>query len=515
MQYHHESHMKIFRTEQIRSIDDLTIRNEPVSPEDLMERAAGQAYRWYVRNFDRTRRVLVFTGPGNNGGDGLVLARLLSAGNFNTELFYVNFSSKRSDEWEWNFRRLENETSVLFNSIDSIDQFTFIGSDDVVVDALFGSGLTRPVEGLASQVIRKINSSDAVVVSVDMPSGLFGEDNGGNDPESVIRADYTLTFEFPKLSFMFAENARYTGEWVVLPIGLNASAIKSIETPFRMADESYVSLLLRKRQKFDHKGIFGHALLIAGSYGRIGAATLAAGAALRCGAGLVTCNIPGCGYGIVQTSVPEAMTITDSHQMFITEAVNTGPYNAIGLGPGIGTHELTQKVVQSMLLQRSKPIVIDADGINILGMNQKWLPAMPALTILTPHLKEFERIAGESANSYERLEKQMKFSAEYNVIIVLKGAFTSVSLPDGRVFFNSTGNPGMATAGSGDVLTGMILSLLAQNYTPEIASVAGVYLHGLAGDIAAAKNGYESMIATDITASIGSAFIKLRSSVDI
>jgi NAD(P)H-hydrate epimerase len=209
------------------------------------------------------------------------------------------------------------------------------------------------------------------------------------------------------------------------------------------------------------------------------------------------------------------MTITDSHQMFITEAVNTGPYNAIGLGPGIGTHELTQKVVQSMLLQRSKPIVIDADGINILGMNQKWLPAMPALTILTPHLKEFERIAGESANSYERLEKQMKFSAEYNVIIVLKGAFTSVSLPDGRVFFNSTGNPGLATAGSGDVLTGMILSLLAQNYTPEIASVAGVYLHGLAGDIAAAKNGYESMIATDITASIGSAFIKLRSSVDI
>ncbi|MDX9724954.1 MAG: NAD(P)H-hydrate dehydratase [Bacteroidales bacterium] len=507
--------MKIFRTEQIRSIDELTIKNEPVSPADLMERAAGQVYRWYVRNFDRTRRVLVFAGPGNNGGDGLVIARLLSSGNFSTELFYVNVSSKKSDEWQLNFQRLESQTSVLFNSIDNIDQFPFIGSDDVVIDALFGSGLTRPVEGLASQVIKKINNTEAVVVSVDIPSGLFGEDNSHNDPESIIRADYTITFEFPKLSFLFAENAKYTGEWIVVPIGLNNVAINSISTPFSMIEENYISSLLRKRQKFDHKGVYGHALLIAGSYGRMGAAVLAAGAALRCGAGLVTCNVPGCGYNIIQSSVPEAMTVTDSNEMFITETVCTDPYDAIGLGPGIGNDELTQKVVQSMLLQRTKPLVIDADGINILGMNKKWLPAMPALSVLTPHIKEFERLAGESGNSYERLEKQIKFSATFNVIVVLKGAYTSVSLPDGRVFFNNTGNPGMATAGSGDVLTGMILSLLAQSYTPENASVTAVYLHGMAGDIAAAKSGCESVIATDIICNIGGAFLKLRSNIGI
>lgn len=504
--------MKIFRVEQIKEIDGYTIKNEPIASVDLMERAASQLLRWYTRSFDRSRPVIIFVGPGNNGGDGLALARLLSVNRFNTEVHYIQFTNKTSGDWNINRQRLEKETTVPFKTIERIDQLPFISSGDVVVDAIFGSGLTRPSEGLAAGVIKQLNSLECIVISIDVPSGLFGEDNSSNNHESIVRADFTLSFQFPKLSFMFAENAKYVGEWTVLPINLNSNAIRNTQTPYSLLENDSISPLLKKRNKFDHKGNFGHALLVAGSSGKMGSAVLGAKAALRTGLGLITCHVPSCGNSVVQTALPEAMVRVDNSERFISDIQHIDPYDAIGIGPGIGTDPATQKAFHTFLLNRNKPLIIDADGINILGLNKKWLSALPNETVLTPHIKEFERVTGETGNSFTRLEKQIEFSNKYNCIVVLKGACTSVVTPKGKAYFNSTGNPGMATAGSGDVLTGIILSLLAQGYSPENASVTGVFLHGLAGDIAAAKSGYESIIASDIIDNIGNAFIKIRSS---
>jgi NAD(P)H-hydrate epimerase len=505
--------MKIFRTGQIKDLDKLTIEGEPIASIDLMERAADQLQKWYMRNFDRSRRVIIFAGPGNNGGDGLALARLLSVNRFNAEVFFVKDSAKTSDDWKVNYKRLEKETPVLFNTLENIDHFPFISSDDILIDAIFGSGLSRPAEGVAGLVIRKINQTGNVVISIDIPSGMFGEDNNSNNPETIIHADYTLSFEFPNLTIMFGENAGFVGEWILLPIGLNKNAIRSTHTPYQLVEDTQVMPLLKKRKKYDHKGNYGHGLLISGSYGKIGSAVIGAWAALRTGIGLVTCQVPRCGYEILQTSVPEAMTIIDKNETLISETDTFDPFEAAGIGPGIGTDPVTQEALHNLLLKFGKPLVIDADGINILGLNKNWLSELPVGTILTPHVKEFERIAGKTDNSYHRLERQVKFAAEYKCIVILKGAHTAVATPEGNVYFNSTGNPGMATAGSGDVLTGMLLSLLAQGYSPEDASVTGVYLHGLAGDIASLKSRCESVIASDIIDNIGNAYLKLRTSV--
>lgn len=502
--------MKIFNTMQIRELDDLTIRNEPVSSADLMERAADQLMRWYMLKFDRSNRLLIFCGPGNNGGDGLALARLLSANRYNAEVFFVSISDRTSDDWDHNFRRLEKETSVRFNNIGNIENFPYYGSDDVIIDAIFGSGLTRPAEGLAKQVIDKINKSDSIVVSVDIPSGLFGEDNSSNNPDGIIRADYTLSFQFPKLSFMFPENSGYTGEWHILPIGIDSNAIRETEAPYDFVETGYVASLLKKRDKFDHKGKFGHGLLVAGSFGKTGAAVLGARAALRTGIGLITCHLPGCGYQIIQTSVPESMASVDANEFISTRIVSTDLFDAVGIGPGIGTDPATQKAFHDLISVKPKPLVIDADGLNILGLNRDWLELLPPRTILTPHVREFERIAGKTGNSYLQMKRQSEFAANYNCIVVLKGAHTSIATPQGKIYFNSTGNPGMATGGSGDVLTGMILALLSRGYSAEEAAVIGVFLHGLAGDIAAAKSGQESLIASDIIENTGNAFIKIN-----
>lgn len=502
--------MKIFNARQIRELDDFTIRNEPVSSADLMERAADQLIKWYMWKFDRSNRVLIFCGPGNNGGDGLALARLLSANRYNAEVFFVRISGRTSDDWNHNFRRLEKETPVRFITIGDIENFPFIGSDDVVIDAIFGSGLTRPADGLAKQVIEKINNSGSVVVSVDIPSGLFGEDNSSNNPEGIIRAGYTLSFQFPKLSFLFPENYDYTGEWHILPIGIDSNAIRETETPYDFVETGYVASLLKKRDKFDHKGKFGHGLLVAGSYGKTGAAVLGARAALRTGIGLITCHLPGCGYQVIQTSVPEAMASVDQNESVTTKTVSADLFDAVGIGPGIGTDPETQKAFHDLISGKPKPLVVDADGLNILGLNRDWLELLPPGTILTPHIREFERIAGKTGNSYLQMKRQSEFAAKYNCIVVLKGAHTSVATPQGKIYFNSTGNPGMATGGSGDVLTGMILALLSRGYSAEEAAVTGVFLHGLAGDIAAAKSGQESLIASDIIENTGNAFIKIN-----
>jgi hydroxyethylthiazole kinase-like uncharacterized protein yjeF len=504
--------MKIFSGAQIREIDDYTIRYEPVASSDLMERAAGQIFNWYVSRFERSHRIFIFAGPGNNGGDGLVLARMLSANRYEVELHYVQFTDKTSPDWDKNRLRLQTETDVRLNFLDTLDKFPVISSGEIIIDAIFGSGLTRPAEGFPAEVIKEINGVDCIKISVDIPSGLFGEDNSFNSSENIIRADYTLSFQFPKLAFMFAENYSYTGEWFVLPIGLHSEAIRDLPTPYSMIGKGDVFPMLKERKKFDHKGNFGHGLLVSGSSGKLGACILSAGAALRSGIGLLTCHIPSGGTSVIHCSVPEAMVRQDPSAGFVSDIGDIEIFSAVGVGPGLGTCPETEKALYQLLIECNKPVILDADALNILSVNKEWLTLLPAGTILTPHPKEFERLTGRTENGFARLARQREFSMEHKCIVILKGACTSITDCEGRVFFNSTGNPGMATAGSGDVLTGILLSLLAQGFLPENAALLGVFLHGLAGDIAAGESCYESIIASDIINCLGKAFNKIRES---
>jgi ADP-dependent NAD(P)H-hydrate dehydratase / NAD(P)H-hydrate epimerase len=375
-----------------------------------------------------------------------------------------------------------------------------------VVDGLFGSGLTRPVEGIYSEVIRHINRSGAEVIAVDIPSGLFGEDNRENDLLSVIQADYTLTFQFPFLSFFFSENEKYTGEWVVLDIGLHPEIIGKLETKYAVLTRERIAGLLPGRPRFAHKGVFGHALAVAGSSGMMGAALLTGEAALRSGAGLVTLHVPVSGFRVVQTAFPEGIVSIDRDADVFSELPDMEKYAAVAVGPGLGNHEKSLEGLQQLLKNVSVPLVIDADALNMIAAHRELLSYLPEGSVLTPHPLEFDRLAGTSPDAWSRHLAQIGFSVKYQVTVVLKGAYTSVTFPDGSCVFNSTGNPGMATGGSGDVLTGIILSLLAQQLSPENAAMAGVYLHGLAGDKAAEKYGEESMIAGDIIRCLGDAF---------
>lgn len=501
--------MKIFNSSQIRDIDASTIAQEPIASVDLMERAAHKIFSWLTERYDRSVNFMVFAGPGNNGGDGLAVARMLNENGYVVETFCIR-QGKTSADFDINDRRLNDIPGSKYKNIEDQEDLPVIFSGSVIIDAIFGSGLTRPVTGIFADVIRYINAAETIKVSVDIPSGLFCEDNSTNDRQSIIRADYTLSFQFPKLAFMFAENAAFTGEWHVLPIGLNPVVIRSMQSPYRFTEAADVFPLLRKRNKFDHKGIYGHGLLVAGSKGKMGAAVMGAHAALRTGIGLVTCHIPGEGNLILQSSLPEAMVRNDRSCDLVSEIEDTSTYSAVGVGPGLGTADETVQAVGNLIRQCTKPMVIDADALNIISLNKDWLGLLSKGTVLTPHPKEFERLAGQSSDSFSRLKLQSELSQKYKCIIVLKGANTCITGITGNVYFNSTGNPGMATGGSGDVLTGMILSLLSQGYDPEDAAVLGVYLHGLAGDIAAEQTSCESLIASDIIKYIGSAFKRIK-----
>lgn len=502
--------MKLFTCRQISEIDKLTMQLEPIESIDLMERASLAAADWIMENIGNDRPFYIFAGPGNNGGDALVVARSLAWCGFDCTVFIATFGRGLKDDPALNLNRLANQNKTQIYEISSEDRIPEIPENVVVIDGLFGSGLNKPISGAAKQLVQKINQSGAKIISIDIPSGLFGEDNTHNDLSAIIRATYTLTFQFPKISFLFPENEPFTGRWEVIPIKLHPQAIEQTESDYLFLSKNYLSGKIKTRGKFSHKGTYGHALLVAGSYGKMGAAVLASKACLRSGVGLVTAHIPQLGYQIMQTAVPEAMISIDPSESVFSDVPEIKPYSAIGIGPGLDRKHETQKALKKLLQAKPQKLVIDADGLNILSENQDWYDLFPENTILTPHPKEFERLAGPSANSFERLQKQLRFSGKYKVIVVCKGAHTCITMPDGRVFFNNTGNPGMATAGSGDVLTGIILGLLAQDYSPEDAALIGVFLHGVAGDLAAAETGQEALISGDIIGKFGAAFRFLK-----
>ena len=503
--------MKIFISEKVREIDTYTIENEPIESINLMERAATQITAWLMERFGNEHPFIVFAGPGNNGGDGLAVARLLAGNNYNVRVCVVRISDKMAPNAQINHERLHSLSQVQVFQVANESDLPELRENEIVLDAIFGSGLTRPAKGLAAQAIQWINKQSNKVIAVDIPSGLFGEDNTGTSGAPIVQADQTVTLQFPFLSFLYSENEQFTGNWSVVPIGLHPEAIEKTETSYQLVEPFQVRGMLRSRRHFAHKGSFGNSLLISGCYGMMGAAVLAGKAALRAGSGLVTVHVPRLGYQIVQTALPEALISIDESDIIFSGIRDLAPFQAVGVGPGLGCKPNTRQALYDLIKNSKVPMVIDADALNIISTNKEWLNALPKNTILTPHPKEFDRLAGDSASGFERNRKQVEMAGKYKIIIVLKGAYTSVALPDGTCYFNSTGNPGMATAGSGDVLTGIILSLLGQKYSPENAALLGVYLHGLAGDLAAGITGEEAVIASDIIEHIGLAYNKLKS----
>ena len=495
--------IKIFATDKVKELDQYTIQHEPISSIDLVERAATTFVHEFCRRYSKQVRIVIFAGQGNNGADALAIARLLNEESYRVETYLFNPTEHLSVECEQNKQRLLDMERIEFTEVVRDFEPPTLTDRDVVIDGLFGSGLNRPLTGGFAAMVNYINQSEAEVVAIDIPSGLFGEDNRKNDSEAIIKASLTLTFGFPKLAFLFPENEQYVGEWKILDIGIHPDAIYETASPYSLVTEEDISYSLKSRKRFAHKGTFGHALLIAGSKGKMGAALLSAKACLRSGAGLLTVHIPTRGESIFQTAFPEAMLSLDANPDYFSTVPEIGSYSAVGMGPGLGQHLESAAAIERILQSSTKPVVIDADAINIMASNKDLFNKIPPRSILTPHPKEFDRIAGESTNSYDRLMKAQSFAAEHKICIVLKGAYTAICSPAGNIYFNSCGNPGMATAGSGDVLTGIILGLLAQDYSPETAAVVGVFLHGTAGDLAAAFRSEESMIASDITDMLG------------
>ncbi|MES2004938.1 MAG: NAD(P)H-hydrate dehydratase [Bacteroidota bacterium] len=500
---------KIFSASQLKQLDQLTIEREPVSSLNLMERAASCCADWILQHLPQEKTYFIFCGEGNNGGDGWAIARMLLQLQYTVQVYKVVITGKQSPDCAANEQRLADLHLTKINRLADTTDLPVISENDIVVDAIFGTGLTRPITGWVTELIGHINQSEVTILAIDIPSGLFAD--GHSDPSSsIISAAYTLSFQFPKLGFLFPENQNHVGEWKLLDIQLNKTAIAQLPVSNYLLTGEWISSLRKPRTKFSHKGNFGHALLIAGSYGKMGAAVLAVNACLRIGVGLVTAHVPRCGYEIIQTTSPVAMASVDTNETLIGDELDMGSFSAAGIGPGIGTGRPTQATLHYLLQHAQKPMVLDADAINILGLNPDWLALLPVGSILTPHPKEFERIAGKAANDFDRWNLQRSFSKKYKVHIVLKGAHTCITTPEGETYFNNTGNPGMAKAGSGDVLTGILTGLLAQGYEPLYACLIGVYVHGYAGDLAAESIGQTGMTAEDLVNYLPAAFKNLQ-----
>ena len=501
---------KILSVEQIREADAYTIKNEPIASIDLMERASMKCVKWLEAYMDRIYAFCVFCGPGNNGGDGLAIARLLAEKGFEVKVVVPQISEKYSADFKINHERLIEQKKCEIVNLKSLAGLPNLSKDYIIIDAIFGSGLSKPVSGLAAEIIDVINKLACITISIDIPSGLFADQSSVIEKVAIIQADYTLSFQFPRLAFFMAENDKYVGKWEILTIGLSEKYIDEVEVKNYLIKKNDCSKIFKKRTKFSHKGNYGHALLIAGSLGKMGTAVLASKACLRSGVGLLTSHIPQVGNDILQTAVPEAMLSLGRFENYFSDVPDLSTYSAIGVGPGLGMEEQTMNALKVLIQNSHVPIVFDADALNILAEHKTWLAFLPKGCVITPHPKEFERLAGKSTNDFERAALAKAFAVKHDLVVVLKGACTQIASPLGDCFFNSTGNPGMATAGSGDVLTGVILSLMAQGYSGAHAAIIGVYVHGLAGDRAAKKIGETSLIASDIIENLGKAYKKIE-----
>jgi len=501
--------MKLLTAAQTRETDAYTIKEENITSLELMERAAKAFTCWFENKFQPAEQVVIFCGPGNNGGDGLAVARLLQQRGYQVQVFVVGDTAKASADFKANLECLPSQ--VKQQHIQQEQDIPDITANACIIDALFGTGLNRPVAGIYAKVIAQLNDSGATITAVDMPSGLYTDSQTPSE-SAIIKAHYTISFQLPKQAFFLPQHEMYVGEWHVVPIGLSGKFISEVDTRLYFSTQQDMQQLLKPRKRFSHKGLYGHALLLAGGFGKMGAAVLASRACLRAGIGLLTIQAPAAGYDILQTAVPEAMTLADKNRKHLSHLPQEmDRYTVIGTGPGIGTERVTKTTIGQLLATSTQPLVIDADAINIIGSSDKLKAQLPKnKVIFTPHPKEFERLAGKSNNDYDRLQDMLEFCHTYACYIVLKGSNTAIGTPDGNIYFNTTGNAGMATGGTGDVLTGVITALVAQQYTLEDACRLGVYVHGLAGDLALNTVGEISMTASDVIDHLPHAFLQLQ-----
>lgn len=504
--------MKIFTSAHIHELDKYTIEHEPIRSIDLMERAAKALTNAITEQWSNQTPVVVFAGPGNNGGDALAVARMLADHGYKVQAFLFNITNRLSDDCTTNRQRLvESKHAKNFTEVTTKFDPPVLDANTLVVDGLFGSGLNKPLAGGFASLVKYINQSPSKVVSIDVPSGLMPEDNTYNVSANIIRADVTLTLQQKKLAFMFGDNQEYLGKIKILDIRLSQEYITKTDVPYSIIEENDVRKMLLPRNDFAHKGTMGNALIIAGSYGMSGAAVLSTRACLRSGAGKVTVHTPRKNYDIMQISVPEAVMQMDHEETYFSESVDADDFDALGIGPGLGQQENTAIAMISQLRRTMCPIIADADALNILANHRAWMQQLPKNIIMTPHPKEFDRLSGAPANGdYERMQRAQEMAQRLSCYILLKGHFSALCMPSGKVVFNSTGNSGMATAGSGDVLTGIITGLLARGYSHENACILGMYLHGLAGDLAIKELGKESLVASDLIKYLPQAFIRLN-----
>lgn len=502
--------MKIFTTEGIRRIEEVTLDNGNLSKLDLMERGASAVAYEIISRWRPSRRIVIFAGPGNNGGDALAVARIIMEQGYRPEVYFFNPKATRPSACCMTNRdRLMALPGVAFTEV--VDNFNppVLGTGDVVIDGLFGTGLRAPLKGGYAAMVQYINDSDAYVVSIDVPSGLFGEWNAGVDRRNIVQADLTLAYQFRRLSFFFSENARYVGQVKVLDLELDPQAIVGTPTDFYLIERNDVREVLKPQDPFINKYDNGTVFLVAGSYGMMGAAILAARGAMRASAGLVTVHAPSCGFVPLQVAAPEALFEADRNEIVTTQIDLHHHYSVVALGPGMGVNSETVDALDTFLKSYRLPCILDADALNCIASRPMLLRSIPRGSILTPHRAEFDRLFGEHQNDEERLKKAIDVSKLYEITIVLKGHHTMTVRPDGKVYINSSGNAGMATAGAGDALTGIIAAFIAQGYQADWGAVLGVYVHGLAGDLARETQGTHGLIASDIVDHVGPAINSL------
>jgi ADP-dependent NAD(P)H-hydrate dehydratase / NAD(P)H-hydrate epimerase len=502
--------MQLLSADHIRAWDAHTIAHTPIASIDLMERASMVFTNWFSMFYEQSRPIVIACGTGNNGGDGLVIARLLTHLGYRVQVFILKISRSETDDFKTNLERLPKRSDILRGGISTensdalADFYQSLTAETVLIDAILGSGLTRPVTGFWATVFEKTNSLHVETVAVDIPSGLFADQHTPTGV-AVLCADRVLSFEIPKLAFFMPENQRFVGDFDFKSIGLLPDFLEKYPPQYFYVQKPFVQKFIKKRGKFDHKGTFGHALLMVGSAGMAGAAVLAARACMRSGVGVLTVQTPSVNQLVLQLALPEAIVAADVDAETLTELPNFEKYAAVGIGCGISKAALTADLLHQVLQSSNRPLVLDADALNLIAAHPDWLNLIPKGSILTPHPKEFERLFGKASNDFDRLNILKTQSKRLKINILLKGAHSIVANTEGVCFINSTGNAGMATAGSGDVLTGIITGLLAQGYAPTDAAVLGVYWHGLAGDVAAGKMGQAALMASDIVENLGAA----------
>ena len=501
--------MKILTCNQAKEADQYTIENEQIPSIELMERAATKITEEICRRWDHSHNIVVFAGPGNNGGDAVAVARMLYERDYNVWLYLFNVTGHLSEDCIANVMKLNECGFPNYTEVTSSVNFRKFTPNDIIIDGLFGTGINKPLNKGFAMVVNMINSSGATIISIDIPSGLMGEDNTFNIRQNIIRADLTLSIQLPKLSFFYPENEDIVGKWELLDIGISKEYIDNAPARYFIVEENEIKTIIKPRNKFAHKGNFGHGLIVAGSFGKGGAAVLAAKACTRSGVGLLTVHTPTCNHDLLQTCVPVAMVSDDINEFFLSNNIELDSYEAVAIGPGIGQEEMTVESTLDIISGSSVPLIIDADALNILSTYRDYLNNIPPHSILTPHLKELERIIGKCSNHFERISKTREIAERYQVYVIIKGAWTTIVTPEGICHFNPTGNPGMATGGSGDVLTGILTALSAQGYTPLDVCRLGVYAHGLAGDIACSRKGEIGMTAEDIIDALPEAWMKL------